>query len=192
MSQDFHFGFPTPDVGSIVVGAGHGYDDRARRVGGRRGLHDGHRTASDSVVRLLVHHDDVAHVITTVVHDHHATVVQRRWRHFVVDYGHHVTANGFGHGAQLRRVTAVIVAVDHGRRAHHHRGGRRVHQVTARPQRAGPRPVTWRAAVVGRLVMTDHRRRLVQVQLAGFAATTDVLTSANHTENVTIKLELRK
>lgn len=196
--QDLHLGLPAPHVGRVVVGAGHGHDHRARHIGGRRGLHYGHGATADVVGhgRLLVHHHDVAHVVfaaTTIVRDVATdpvvvmvvqvvvvvvvVVVGRRRRHLVaVDRGQYVAAHGLRHGAQLRRVPAVVAA--HRRRAHHHRG-RRVHQVAARPQRAGPRPVTGRAAVVGRLVVVDQRGRLVQVQLTRVAAATHVLTPAS-------------
>lgn len=193
MRQDFHFGVPAPDIGGVVVGTGHGYDDRAWRVGGRRGLHDGDRTATDvmAVRGLFVHDDrDVANVVVDCTADDDADVATafasvvvvgvRRRRHLVVHRGgrQHAAAHCLGHGrAQLRRVAAVVAADR--RRSDDHCPGRRVHhQVAARPKRAGPRPVTWRAAVVGGLVVVDlQRRRLVQVQFTWVAATTDVLPS---------------
>lgn len=199
--QDLHFGVPAPHVGRVVVGTGHGHDHRARCISRRRGLHDGHRATADDAVghdgRLLVHYHDVAHVVhaAAVVRDDAAisdlvvtvaavtatAVVVVGRRHFVVDGGQQyvataaATAHGLRHGAQLRRVAAMVAA--HRRRAHHHRG-RRVHQMTTRPQRAGPRPVTGWAAVVGRLVVVHQRRRLVQVQLTRVAAAAHVLASA--------------
>jgi len=203
MRQDFHFGVPAPDVGGVVIGAGHGHDDRARRVGGGRRLHDGDRTATDvmAVRGLFVHdHRDVVHVVVHRATDHDADVAAaavvvvvgvRRRRHLVVHRGggqHAAAADRLGHGpgAQLRRV-ATVVAAD--RRADDHRSGRRVHhQVAAGTQRAGPRSVTGRAAVVGGLVVVDlQRRRLVQVQFAGVAATTHVLPSAEKTFRDQIK-----
>lgn len=201
MRQDFHFGVSAPDVGGVVVGAGNGHDDRARRVGGGRRLHDGDWTATDVMaVRGLFVHDNrnVAHVVVHRTTDHDADVAAaavvvvvgvRRRRHLIVHRGggqHAAAAHRLGHGsgAQLRRV-ATVMAADRPR-ADDHRSGRRIHhQVAAGPQRAGPRSVTGRAAVVDGLVVVDlQRRRLVQVQFAGVAATTDILPSAEKTVSI--------
>lgn len=206
MSQNFHFGFPAPDVGGVVVGAGHGHDHRSRRIVDRRRLHDGHRTVANVIIgRLFVHHHDVAHVVVVVAdavhHAHHAAVddavqVVRGRRHFVVDRdrGQRAAAAGYRlrHGAaQLRRVATVVAA--HRRRPHHH--GRRVHdQMASRPQSAGPRPVTRRTAVVGRRLMVmmvaDQRGRLVQIQLARVSAATHVLTPVEIEDQYKLRVDI--
>lgn len=176
MRQDFHLSVPAPDVSGVVVGARHGHDDRARRVGGWSGLHDGDRTATYvmAVSGLFVHDDrDVAYVVVDRTADDDTDVViasvvvvgDRRWRHLVVHRGgrqYAAAAHCLGHGrAQLRRVAAVVAADR--RRSDDHCPGRRVHhQLAARPKRAGSRPVTGRAAVVGGLMVVDlQSRRLV-------------------------------
>jgi hypothetical protein len=204
MRQDFHFGVPAPDVSGVVVGAGYGHDNRARRVGGRRRLHDGDRTTTDvmAVRGLFVHDDrDIAHVVVDRTADHDSDVATaavvvvgvRRRRHLVVHRGggQHAAAHCLRHGpAQLRRVAAVVAA--NRRRADDHRSGRRVHhQVAAGPQRAGSRPVTGRTAVVGGLMVVDLQCRwLVQVQFAGVAATTDVLPSAETFRSIKYNMTL--